>query len=139
VGWFRLKRSYPMTKLEKLDEKVDTVVGAGAKFDGKLEIQGGIRVDGKIKGNLKVQGLLVIGKTGHVEGEVFSKDALVGGTILGKIKVENKIEFQSGASFEGELTCKGLVIQEGVRFDGSCNMTKEQGILRKEPTQPEKK
>lgn len=127
-----------MTKLEKLEERVDTVIGAGAKFDGNLEIQGGIRIDGKIKGNLKVQGLLVIGKTGRVEGEIFAKDALVGGTMLGKIKVENKIEFQSGASFEGELVCKGLVIQEGVRFNGTCSMTKEPTSLKKEPTHPEK-
>jgi cytoskeletal protein CcmA (bactofilin family) len=128
-----------MTKLEKREEKVDTVIGAGAKFDGNLEIQGGIRIDGKLKGNLKVQGLLVIGKTGQVEGEIFAKDALVGGIVLGKIRVENKIEFQSGASFEGELVCKGLVIQEGVKFDGTCSMTKEQGIFKKEPPPPEKK
>lgn len=126
-----------MAKLEKREEKLDTVIGAGANFEGTINVKGGIRIDGRFKGNISVDGLLIIGKEGNVEGEIQAKDAVVGGKLKGKVKVDNKIEFQSGAQFEGELTCRGLVVEEGVKFDGSCSMTKEtlfrEGRKEKEP------
>jgi len=47
--------------------------------------------------------------------------------VKGKLYVAEKAEFQSGAKFDGELSCKGLVVEEGVIFDGLCQMTKKVG------------
>jgi cytoskeletal protein CcmA (bactofilin family) len=110
------------------EEKLDTVVGAGTEFEGNIKVKGGVRIDGTFKGKLNVQGLLAVGKSGHVDAEVQVKDASIAGRVKGNAKVEEKVEFLSGARFEGDLVCKGLVIQEGVIFDGSCSMSK-QGTL----------
>ncbi len=104
-------------------EKMDTIVGEGGVFEGTIEVKGGTRIDGKFKGNIKVEGTLVVGKTGMIEGEIFAQNAKIGGHIQGKMVVAQKVEFQSGARFKGDLYCKGLIVEDGVIFDGTCTMS----------------
>ncbi|MCD6087152.1 MAG: polymer-forming cytoskeletal protein [Candidatus Hydrothermae bacterium] len=117
-----------MPKNERLEEKMDTVLGAGSEIEGTISVRGGMRIDGKFKGNLNVQGTLVVGKSGSLDGEIHAKEAVIGGTLKGKVRIDEKIEFQTGATFEGELVCKGLIVQEGVKFDGTCSMSKREVI-----------
>ena len=104
-------------------EKMDTIVGEGGIFEGTIQVKGGTRIDGKFKGNIKVEGTLVVGKSGVIEGEIFAQNAVVGGHIIGKLVVAQKVEFQSGARFRGDLFCKGLIVEDGVIFDGTCTMS----------------
>ena len=108
------------------DDKLDTIIGPGTQVEGTINVHGGVRIDGKFTGTLKVEGLLVVGKSGSLEGEIFVKNAAIAGKVKGKTMIEEKVELQSGAKFDGELTCKGLVIEEGVIFDGSCTMSKKE-------------
>ena len=83
-----------------------------------------MRLDGRLKGKVIVNGTFVLGKGGNFDGELRTKNAVIGGNLKGTIKVEEKIEFETGARFQGDITCKGLVVNDGVIFDGTCNMTK---------------
>jgi len=116
-------------KSDKGLEKMDTIIGQGGYFEGTITVHGGTRIDGKFKGDIKIEGLLVVGKTGVIEGEIFAKNAIIGGHVTGKMKIAEKVEFQSGARFKGEVVCKGLIIQDGVIFDGTCSMT-EEGVAK---------
>jgi len=122
----RGKKEKTVQKNKKREEEgIDTILGPGANFEGDLEANSGVRIDGRFKGNMKLKGLLIIGKTGSVEGEIHARNAVIGGSLEGKIKIDERIEFQTGARFSGELSCKGIKIEDGVKFDGSCSMTKE--------------
>jgi len=113
-------------KDSRIDSKLDTLVGQGATFEGNIVIEGGARIDGKLKGKVNAKGTVVVGKTGKVDGEITAKSAVIGGEVKGIIKVQDRVEFESGAKFDGEVYCKTLVVQEGVIFDGSCTMTKKE-------------
>ncbi len=113
-------------KNDRIDAKLDTIVGQGTVFEGNISIEGSARVDGKFKGNVNAKGTVVIGKSGKVEGEIIAKSAVIGGEVKGTIRVQDRVEFESGAKFDGEVYCKTLVVQEGVIFDGSCSMTKKE-------------
>ena len=119
------------------EEKLDTVVGVGTEFEGTIKVKGGVRIDGTFKGKLNVQGLLAVGKSGHVDAEIQVKDASIAGRVKGNAKIEEKVEFLSGARFEGDLVCKGLVIQEGVIFDGSCSMSKQGTLIPEKKPEPD--
>lgn len=113
-----------MTKETKIiEEKMDTIIGQGAEMEGTISVLGSARVDGRFKGTLKVQGALIVGKTGVIDGEISAKNGVIGGVIKGKLNVEEKVVFESTARFTGELTCKAIVIEEGVIFDGNCSMS----------------
>jgi cytoskeletal protein CcmA (bactofilin family) len=119
------------------DHKLDTVVGAGSEFEGNITVKGGVRIDGAFKGTLEVQGLLAVGKSGSLDADVHVKDASIAGRVKGNARVDEKVEFLTGARFEGDLVCKGLVIQEGVIFDGSCSMSKQRSLLPEKKTETE--
>ena len=104
-------------------QELDTILGGGANLQGDLVIKGGARVDGRVKGTLRVEGHLVVGKTGVVDGEVRAHSALVAGSVKGKLLVQERAEFEAGARFHGDLECKRLVVHDGVIFDGTCTMT----------------
>ena len=114
----------------------ETVIGKGAEFEGTLKATGDIRIDGKFKGTIHVEGNLRVGKDGELNAEVHAKGAEVSGEVKGNLYIDGKIEFMDGAKFEGELECKGFVVHDGVIFDGNCRMSKKKGKSEKDSVLP---
>ncbi len=110
----------------------ETLLGTGAEFEGTLRVKGDVRIEGKFKGTIHVDGNLSVGKQGEVSAEVYAKNAVISGHIKGNLYIQEKVEFMSGARFEGEVECKGLVVHDGVIFDGNCRMSKRKGKSAKE-------
>ena len=113
-----------MAQKDFKEDRMDTIIGPGAEIEGNLTVRGSMRLDGRLKGKVIVNGTFVLGKSGTFDGELRTKNAVIGGNLKGTIKVDEKIEFETGARFQGDITCKGLVVNDGVIFDGTCNMTK---------------
>lgn len=112
-----------------MDKKVDignspmnTLLGKGCHFNGNLKVEGGIRVDGEMEGQIEATGTLVVGKEGIVKAEIKAKDAIIGGKIIGNLNITNKIELQSGSSVHGDIKSKGLIIDNDVVFEGKAAM-----------------
>jgi len=110
----------------------ETLLGTGAEFEGTLRVKGDVRIEGKFKGTVHVDGNLYVGKQGEVNAEVYAKNAVISGYVKGNLYIQEKVEFMSGARFEGEVECKGLVVHDGVIFDGNCRMSKRKGKPSKE-------
>ncbi len=99
-----------------------SIIAQGCKFDGKVVVNGTLRIEGEFKGDIGTPESLVIGKTGVVHANCNVKNAIIGGQLFGNIVAENKIELQSGSHVEGDIKTKRLVIDEGVFFEGNCSM-----------------
>ncbi len=103
-------------------ESVNTIIGKSATFDGKLEVQGSLRVDGVLKGSVKCNETISIGPEGRVEADVNTKAAVVTGTVVGNISAEEKIELQAKSVVNGDIRTRSLVVEQGAVFQGSCQM-----------------
>lgn len=101
---------------------MNTLLGKGSSFNGSLKVEGGIRIDGQVEGQVETSGTLVIGKEGILKAEIKAKDAIIGGKVTGNITAANKIELQSGAHYSGDIKCRGLIIDSDVFFDGTSKM-----------------
>lgn len=108
------------------EEGFMNLLGEGTSFNGTMNVKGSIRIDGECEGKFHILDTLIVGKPGRVKGEVRAKQAVIGGKVEGKLFATNRVEFQAGASIEGDLVCKLLVIEEGATFDGSCKMGEEE-------------
>lgn len=104
------------------EDNLNTVLARGAFFTGKLRVEGGLRIDGDFDGELDTTGAVIVGKDGLLKGVFRVKDAVIGGRLVGTLIAQQKIELQAGAHVEGDLHCKGIVIEHDVYFDGSCKM-----------------
>lgn len=118
--------------LSKKDEQeivkagnLNTILGKGSTFEGTLKVEESLRVDGKIKGKVSTTDSLVIGKEGEIEGEIKTKNAIIGGRVKANLKASGKVILESKSQFIGELTTTRLVIDDGAVFEGQCTMQEE--------------
>ncbi len=107
------------------DGKIDSVVGKGTVINGDIEVSGSTKIDGTVNGSISVKDSLIIGKGSVVKGDVRCKSAIIGGKIEGNIVAQEVVEFQSSAQMLGDVICKGLIVQEGVFFEGNCKMSQK--------------
>lgn len=103
---------------------MDSILGSGSTCKGSLSVEGGLRVDGSVDGEVRVSGTLTIGREGLISGDVTVNQAIVGGTIQGTVRAEQQLELQSGSRLEGDIFTRSLVIEDGVFFEGSCKMNR---------------
>jgi cytoskeletal protein CcmA (bactofilin family) len=109
----------------KEDIAVNTIIGKGASFDGLLEISGGLRVDGTLKGKIHNADIIFVGPSGTLEADVEAKECIVGGVVKGNIKAPDKVELQAKSQVEGDIITYSLVVEQGAVFHGNCQMKKQ--------------
>jgi cytoskeletal protein CcmA (bactofilin family) len=98
----------------------------GTEIKGSVKSSTDFRVDGKIEGDVKCEGKVIIGEKGYIKGEIVSKNMEVSGQIDGTIMVEGQLSFKSTAVVTGEVTTGKLVIELGAMFNGNCHMSRKQ-------------
>ncbi len=111
---------------ENLD-KMGTLVGAGAVFEGTLRAKGLLRIDGTVKGEVICEGNMVIGKDGKVEARVEAVNLTIGGGLKGDVKTAERLEILPSGKLEGNAVTKIIVIEDGGFFSGSCEMLTPEG------------
>ena len=100
--------------------EVPTLISKGCGIEGYICSTSLVRIDGKMKGNIHTEGL-IIGDTGSVEGNIETKEIIVFGTIIGDIKAES-IEIKSGGKIYGEINTSNLQIEKGAIYNGVLSM-----------------
>lgn len=103
-------------------DQMNTILGNDTTFTGTLEVRGGLRVDGVVKGKIISSDEVTIGSTGIVEAEIEANSVVVAGKLVGNINAAERIELQANCDVEGDLRSKSLVIEQGAVFCGGCNM-----------------
>ena len=107
--------------------------GGGTVIDGTIRANNSVSVDGKIKGKLICKNTLTVGINGEIEGDVEAKNAIIGGKIVGKIRVTEKLVLEAKSVLIGDLKASKLFIDEGAVFEGTSD------IGKKEPAEGEPK
>jgi len=102
--------------------ELNTIIGKGSVFQGTINVESSIRVDGVVRGKLTCTDTLVVGKSGVIEAEIKVKNATVGGRIIGNLTASERVELESNSVLIGDLRTKLLVIDEGAVFNGNCAM-----------------
>src|SRR5690349_21533232 len=95
-----------------------TVIGQGAVIEGNIRISGRVQIDGRIEGCLTVGGLVSVGPTGSISGEVIADELAVGGRVEGKITVHKHLYVAATGAVCGELCYGTLQVERGAIIDG---------------------
>jgi cytoskeletal protein CcmA (bactofilin family) len=109
-------------KTSKGEGGLNTIIGKDSIIEGAIEVQGGLRVDGIVRGRISAAESLMVGDSGTIEADSTVRIAVIGGKVVGNILAQDKIELQSTAVVEGDITTKNLIVEEGAIFHGRCNM-----------------
>ena len=108
--------------------EITTLLGRGAAFEGKLTFDGTVRIDGRFKGEVFSDDVLVIGEGAHVEAEIDIGEVIIQGTVVGNVKAKRSIEIHAPGRVKGDLHTPSLQIDKGVIFEGRSFMESATGM-----------
>ena len=92
------------------------------KIKGEIVSQADFRIDGKLDGNVKTSGKVVIGKDGYIHGKVQCVNADIEGNFNGELQVSELLSLKSSAVIEGTVVVAKLSVEPGATFNASCSM-----------------
>jgi cytoskeletal protein CcmA (bactofilin family) len=98
------------------------LIGSGTVIEGDVSTTGDIRIDGLLKGGIKVKGKLVVGASGSIEGDVDCLNGDISGSIKGKVVVSELLSLKATAKVTGDIFTSKIAIEPGATFTGACNM-----------------
>ena len=101
---------------------VHTILGPESAFEGKLVFDGTVRIDGRFKGEIKTDNVLVIGQGGRVEATINVGSIIINGEVQGDVTAKHSVEIHAPGKLRGNVTTPQLMIAKGVIFEGSCHM-----------------
>lgn len=99
------------------------------KIKGDIVSEADFRIDGKLDGNVKTSGKVVIGKDGYIHGKVECVNADIEGSFNGELLVSNLLSLKSTAVIEGTVSVTKLAVEPGATFNASCTMKGKGGSM----------
>ena len=98
-----------------------SVVSAECYFQGTLNVQGSLRVDGTLEGAVDNARHVIVGDGGKIMGDVTAEIVVCGGEIEGNVCAE-MVEILGKAGITGDIRAKKMIVEEGGRIDGRCKI-----------------
>lgn len=92
------------------------------KIKGDIVSEADFRIDGKLDGNVKTSGKVVIGKDGYIHGKVECVNADIEGNFNGELLVEDLLTLKASAVIEGTVIVSKLAVEPGATFNAACTM-----------------
>ena len=101
---------------------IETVLGANASFNGVLNANAGVRIDGCFDGTIEVDGPLAIGEGARVVAEsIRARVVSVAGSVKGNIYAD-KVEILRSGRIYGDLDVISFITEEGAILRGNVTM-----------------
>ncbi|MBC7333914.1 MAG: polymer-forming cytoskeletal protein [Actinobacteria bacterium] len=103
-----------------------TITGEEAKIEGKLIVSQSIEIDCEVKGELEVNGELVIQRNGFVNADVKTVDAQIIGSYQGNMEATGNVEIKETGRVHGNIKTDSLIINKGGIFSGNVTRISEE-------------
>jgi len=106
----------------KPQNRIDSLIGAGTTVEGNITFNGGLRIDGHVRGNVCAAddkpGTLVLSEQARIEGEVRVSHVVINGTVVGPVHAADYAELQAKANVTGDIYYRTLEMQHGAVVQG---------------------
>jgi cytoskeletal protein CcmA (bactofilin family) len=116
---------------QNIDASVNSLIGEGTTLRGDFDLNGLLRIDGTFFGKVKTNGKVLVGKNGIAESTIIAGTVIIGGKVRGEIIATDGITLLSTGEMIGTITTSHLIIEEGVIFDGKCEVVEDKERMAK--------
>ena len=99
------------------------VLGPRDTLVGTLSVEGDVRIEGTLDGEVSATGEVNVHSTGTARAHISARDVVVGGTVEGKVIARELMALGETASFAGEIHAGRLRVDEGATLNASIAMT----------------
>jgi cytoskeletal protein CcmA (bactofilin family) len=99
----------------------ESLIAADVTIEGKIEGAGHVRIAGRFKGDVNVQGNVTIEQGAHVTGEVKAATVVVSGEVQGNINATSRVELLETGVINGDVKAAVLTVAAGSRMRGQAD------------------
>jgi cytoskeletal protein CcmA (bactofilin family) len=99
-----------------------TLLAKGVVLKGEIHVEGTVRIDGRLDGDIQTKGQVIIGEDGLVQGTITAGSVVSSGRIKAKVMANERVQLMKTATLIGEVLTPSLVIEEGAKLQGVTDM-----------------
>jgi len=96
----------------------ESVIAANLNIEGKIEGSGNVRMAGRFKGDVRIDGNFSIESGAHLTGQVLAAIVVVGGELQGNIESAKRVDVQEGGVIVGDVKAGSITVAAGSRMRG---------------------
>lgn len=100
-----------------------SIIAAGTRIDGDIETDGVIRIEGRVEGSIRAARQVLVGRQGSVQGDITTREAVIGGRVEGSINAADRLEVQSTSVITGDISTRAIAVVEGGKIDGTVRIS----------------
>jgi cytoskeletal protein CcmA (bactofilin family) len=99
-------------------EMKESVIASDLTIEGKIVGSGHVRIAGRFKGDVQVDGNLTIETGANLDGQVRALVVTVAGELKGNIENAKRVELLEGGAITGDVKAGSLTVAAGSRMRG---------------------
>ena len=99
----------------------ESLIAADVTIEGKIEGAGHVRIAGRFKGDVNVQGNVTIEQGAHVTGQISAATVMVSGEIHGNVNASSRVELLETGAINGDVKAAVLTVAAGSRMRGNAD------------------
>jgi cytoskeletal protein CcmA (bactofilin family) len=118
-------------------EPKESLIAADLTIEGKIDGAGHVRIAGRFKGDINVQGHLTIEAGAKVTGGVRANTVIIAGELEGNIEAAARVELLDSGVLNGDLKAGSLTVAAGSRMRGNAEFGWDEKSVQKLPLRME--
>lgn len=92
-----------------------SILGSASRVTGRISGKGGLRVEGKLVGNIGVTGPIEVADSASIQGDVTGESLDLSGNLVGNVTTTGPVVIRAGALLHGEVKGAEVAIEPGSR------------------------
>ena len=96
----------------------ESVIAANLSIEGKIEGTGNVRMAGRFKGDVRIDGNFTMDSGAHLTGQVLAGIVVVGGELQGNIESAKRVDVLEGGVIVGDVKAGSITVAAGSRMRG---------------------
>jgi cytoskeletal protein CcmA (bactofilin family) len=102
-------------------------LGADDLLQGRLEVQGDLKIAGKVEGELKASGSVTIDSGASVQAAIEGANVSVRGQVTGNVTAKRRLTLGGSGRLNGDVKVGRLTVEDGATLNGNVTMSQEKG------------
>jgi cytoskeletal protein CcmA (bactofilin family) len=105
------------------------VVNLGPRdvLQGRLEIQGDLKIQGNVEGELKATGDVTIDSTAAIQASIEGSNVSVRGQVTGNVTAKRRLTLGGSGRLNGDVKVARLTVEDGATLNGNVTMSSDKG------------
>jgi cytoskeletal protein CcmA (bactofilin family) len=111
-----------MKKTGFVEEENITLLAKGVLIKGEIRVDGTVRIDGRLEGEIHTKGTVVIGEDGVVQGTVSAGILINSGKVKATVTASERVQLLKTGVLIGEVHTPSFAMEDGSKFQGLSDM-----------------